>query len=493
MNLNKLNTRTMLRIVSVVLIALSLTLSANAQVDSTATTKKWTMKECVDIALENNLRIKRSLYNVQTSEANMLQSKGQFLPTVNAFGSYTKNYGRALNPTTNLFVDRNSTTLSPSISGNMPLFQGLRIQYTYRQSQRDLLASTEDLQKAKNDVIINVVTLYINVIFNKELLENSRYQLNSSVQQLERIKKQVEAGSLAMTNQLNQEALVATNEVNLINQENLLNLSILQLKQAMQIHGSEQLDVEVPDIPTEDLILESNAEAIYQAAVATMPEIKAAMMRVESAEFALKASRGSYYPRLGLSASFSSNSSDLNARRSVISDGSYTVGTTPVGQTLGGDPVFPLNYNTTVTESKYSHVDQLDDNRFRNLSLQLNIPILNGFNTRSNVQRAIINRQIADITVKETQNTLRQTIETSYNDALAASRTYHASQKQVHAQEEAFRMNKQRFDVGALNIIEFQISENDLYRAKSDLTRAKYNFIFRKKVLDFYQGKPIEY
>ncbi len=480
----------MVRIVCVALFVLA---SFGAGAQEAVATKKWTMKECVDIALENNLRIKRSIYGVKTSEANLFQSKGQFLPTVNAFGSYTMNYGRALNPTTNLFVDRNSTTISPSISGNLPLFQGLRIQYTFRQSQRDLLASNEDLQKAKNDVIINVVTLYINVIFNKELLENSRYQLNSSIQQLDRIKKQVEAGSLAMTNQLNQEALVATNEVNLINQENLLNLSILQLKQAMQIHGSESLDVEVPDIPAEDLILESDAEAIYQAAVATMPEIKAAMNRVESAQYALKASRGSYYPRLALSASFSSNSSDLNARRSVISDGTYTVGTTPIAQTASGEAVLPLNYNTTISESKYTHADQLNDNRFRNIGLQLNIPILNGFNTRSNVQRSIINKQIAEIAVKETQNTLRQTIETSYNDALAASRTYKASQKQVHAQEEAFRMNTQRFDVGALNIIEYQISQNDLYRAKSDLTRAKYNFIFRKKVLDFYQGKPIEY
>ncbi len=456
--------------------------------------KKLTLKECVDIALENNLRIKRSVYAVETSKANLLQAKGQFLPTINAFGSYQMNFGRALNPTTNLFVDRNSTTISPSISGNLPLFQGLRIQYSYRQTQRDALASNEDLQKAKNDVMLNVVSLYINVIFNKELLENSRYQLNSSLQQLDRIKKQVEAGSLAMTNQLNQEAQVATNELNVINQENILNFSILQLKQAMQLPASEPLDVEIPVVPEEDLILDLNAEAIYQQAVSSMPEIKASMLRVQSAEFALKASRGSYYPRLGVNASFSSNSSDLNVRRSVTSDGTYTVGTTPVGQTaVGNELVLPLNYNTQVVEEKYSQADQLADNRFRNVGLQLNIPILNGFATRSSVQRAKISKEIADITVKETQNTLRQTIETSYNDAIAAVRSYNASQKQVHAQEEAFRMNKQRFDVGALNIIEYQISENDLFRSKSDLTRAKYNFIFRKKVLDFYQGKPIEY
>ncbi len=455
--------------------------------------RKYTLKECVDVALENNLRIKRSVYAVELSRATLLQAKGSFLPSLNAQGSYQLNYGRALNPTTNLFVDRNSTTISPSISGNLPLFQGLRIQYNYRSSQRDVLASDHDLQKARNDITISVVTFYINVIFNKELLDNARYQLNSSQQQLERIMKQVAAGSLAMANQLNQEAIVATNELNVINQENALNLSILQLKQAMQIPASEPLDVDVPVIPDADLVLESNAEAIYQQAMGTMPEIKAAMLRVESANFALKASRGSYYPRLGLNASFSSNSSDLNARRSVTSDGTYEVGSTPVGQTVGGELVLPLNYNSQVIEEKYTHGDQLADNRFRNIGLSLNIPILNGFATRTSVQRAKINQELANITVIETRNTLRQTIESAYNDALAAVRSFHASQKQVHAQEEAFRMNKQRFDVGSLNIIELQVSENDLYRAKSDLTRAKYNFIFRKKVLDFYQGKQIEH
>ncbi|MBL7849036.1 MAG: TolC family protein [Cyclobacteriaceae bacterium] len=456
--------------------------------------KKWTLKECVDIALENNLRIKRSVYSVETAKANLLQSKGQFLPTINAFGSYTKNYGRALNPTTNLFVDRNSTTISPSVSGNLPLFQGLRIQNSFKQSQRDMLASNEDLQKAKNDVILNVVSLYINVIFNKELLDNARFQLRSSMTQLDRIKKQVEAGSLSMSNQLNQEATVATNELNVINQENTLNLSLLQLKQAMQVPGSEQMDVEVPAIPAEDLVLDSNAESIYQAAVASMPEIKASMLRVQSAEYALKASRGSYLPRLALNASISSNSSDLNSKSSFVGDQSVLIPSTRVSAvTAGGENVYNLVPNGYFVSEKYTHNQQLEDNVFKNFAVQLNIPILNGFATRSSVQRAKINKDIADIVVKETQNTLRQTIETAYNDALAAVRTYNASQKQVGAQEEAFRMNKQRFDVGALSIIEYQISENDLYRAKSDLTRAKYNFVFRKKVLDFYQGKPIEY
>jgi outer membrane protein len=465
------------------------------------TKKEWTLKECVDIALENNLRIKRSIYNVETFKANMLQAKGAFLPTLNANALVSNNYGRALNPTTNLFVDRNSTTTSPQINSSVTLFNGLRLQNTFKQNQRDVLAADYDLQKAKNDVILNVVTLYTNVIFNQELHENAKYQLNSSQQTLERIKKQVDAGALSLSNQLNQEAQVATNELNEINQGNALLLSILQLKQAMQIPGSEPMEIQIPDLELEDLVLDQNAESVYQVALNTMPEIKSAMLKVESAEMAMKANRGSYLPRLTLNGSISSNSSSLNVNSSIANwDGKTWIippdgvanGPSGINGTTGEYVYRAVPAGTIVTEN-YSHASQLSDFIFKSVSLQLTIPILNGFATRAAVQRSMINREVADVTVKETQNTLRQSIETAYNDAAAASRSYTSSLKQVKAQEEAYRMNKQRFDVGALNIIEYQISENDVYRAKSDLTRAKYNFIFKKKVLDFYQGKQIEY
>ena len=161
--------------------------------------------------------------------------------------------------------------------------------------------------------------------------------------------------------------------------------------------------------------------------------------------------------------------------------------------TAGNQQVYAYQANLVQISPEYNQADQLKDNVFKSVSLQLNIPILNGLATRANVQRAIINKEIAQISITETQNTLRQSIESAFNDAQAASRSYASSLKQVKAQEEAYRMNKQRFEVGALSVIEYQVSENDLYRAKSDLTRSKYNFIFKKKILDFYQGKPIEF
>jgi outer membrane protein len=453
-------------------------------------TKQWSLQECVNVALENNLRVKRGLFGVQNYQSFLLQYKMAFLPTFSVGGSYGENFGRAVNPVTNLFVTRNSNNINVQANASWTLFNGLKIQNTFRQGQKDVAAADADLNKAKNDVILNVVTYYINVIGNKELLENARYQLNSSEQTLDRIKKQVDAGALSISNQYNQEAQVATNEVNAVNQENALNLSVLQLKQVMQLPASTPVDVQIPELEPQDLILSLTPEDIYQLALVNMPEIRSANLKVESAYFALKANKGNYYPRLTFNAFAQSNYSSLSDGPRSRPNG--TTLSTPIGYTAAGDIVYTQVPGTEVYTDSYGRRDQLKDNLYKGVNLQLNIPIFNGLQTRTSVQRSAISKELAEITVRETENTLRQSIETAYNDATAAAKTYSSSLKQVAAQQEAVRMNKQRFEIGALNIIDYQISENDLFRAKSDLTRAKYNFIFKTKVLDFYQGKQIE-
>ncbi len=457
--------------------------------------QKLTLQECVRIALENNLRIKRGVYNVESYGINLLQNKMAFLPTLNLGGAYGKNYGRALNPVTNTFVNRNSNTINLQATAGLTVFNGLRIQNTFRQSQRDFAASSLDLTKAKNDVMLTVVTNYLNVILNRELYENARFQLESSNQQLDRIKKQVDAGALPLSNQLTQEAQVATNEVNMISQENALNLALLALKQSMQVPASTGIEPVIPDLSLEDTMLPLTAEDIYQLALVNMPEIKSANLKVESADLGLKAAQGSLYPRLTLNGSAQSNYSSISDGPRFTSQNSVqTVQVGYVGAT--GQPVYADNVLVPVVtkvSDTYGKSDQLQDNLYKSLSLQLSVPIFNGLQTRTNVQRALVTKKLADVTVQETQNTLRQSIESSYTDALAAAKTYASSLKSVRAQEEAYRMNKQRFEIGALSFVEYHVSENDLFRAKSDLTRAKYTFIFRKKVLDFYQGKTIEF
>jgi outer membrane protein len=476
--------------------------------NTTPAVKPLSLPECVDIALKNNLRVRRSLYNVETYKINRFAAGMNFLPSLNAGASYGFNYGRSINPVTNQYINRQLNSVNAQLNGNWLLFNGLRVTNSFRQSKVDVEAADEDLQKAKNDVIINVVTLYINVIFNKELLETNKYQLSSGQQQLERITKQVAAGSLPKSNQLTQEAQVATFEVNVINQENALNLSMLQLKQAMQIPASEPMDVIVPELELENLILDSSPDDIYAQSVKTMPEIRSAMLKVQSAQLGLKAAKGSLYPRLSFNASafsnYSSASRDVNnsgiTGYNIVQTTGQPVGYASVGGVpamVGDQPVLvnAINYVPiyAVENDKYTEREQLKDNLAKNFSLQLQIPIFNNWSTRASVQRAAIQNELARINEIETQNTLRQTIETAYNDAYAASKTYAANLKQVSAREEAYRMVLQRFEIGAANFAEKQIAENDLFQSRSDLTRAKYNFIFRKKILDFYQGKQIEY
>lgn len=474
-----------------ILLLIAVLISTFSFAQDSTQTAGWDLQECIKVALENNLGVRRSVYNIRNYEIGLFQSKMALLPTVNFSGSYGKGYGRSLNPVSNLYINRNTDNINVQANSSLTLFNGFKLQNAIRQSQRDYDASNEDLKKAKNDVIISVSTLYINVIFNQELYENAKYQLASSQAQLDRIVKQVAAGALPKSDQLNQEAQVATNEVNLINQENALNLSMLQLKQAMQVPASSILTVVVPVLAAEDLILDQNAEEIYAIALSVMPEIKSSLLKAESAEMALKASKGSLYPRISFNASAQSNYSSASNRPIYELDGGTQQ--QQIGYTQSNEPVYTTVPTASLVSNSYGEKDQLQDNLFKQLSVGITIPIFNGWQTRSAVQRAAVNKELADISIEQTKNTLRQTIETSYNDALAASKTYTSSLKQVSAREEAYRMVQHRFEIGAVNYVEYQIAENTLFQAKSDLARAKYNFIFRKKILDLYQGKTIEF
>jgi outer membrane protein len=457
----------------------------------------WTLKQCIDYALANNLTIQRSGYNVQSIELDYNQSRWNMLPTLNLGTTVGYNWGRSIDPVTYQYTTQQLNSINPQATSNVTLFNGLRLQNNLKQNQRNYYASQQDLAKAKNDVSLNIASLYINVIFNKEQLQNAKFQLGSSQSQLDRVRKQVAAGALPRSEELNIDAQAATNEVTVVQQENILNLSLLQLKQALQLPASTPLDVEVLEIQVEDLILDQSRDQIYDIAKQTMPEIRSANLKVESSYYASKAARGNLFPRLTLGGSVNSNYSSSSDRQRFIPDGGDPVvtGSKPIGYVQGTNQVVlqPIMTPSGRTEDSYGKSAQLKDNVYRSLGLTLSIPIFNNMQSRYALQRTLINREVAVISAKETENTLRQNVETAYNNALAASKTYNASLRQVQAREEAFRMMEQRMSAGAANSFEYQVSQNDLFRARTDLTRAKYDFIFRKKVLDFYQGKPLQY
>lgn len=453
----------------------------------------WTLSQCIAYAWQNNITVKRSEYNVEESKIISQQSDFSRLPSVNAQGSYGYSWGRGLDPVSNRFVTQEITSSGVGAQASLPLINGLNIQNTIRQNKMSYQASEFDLAKVKNDVALTVAVNFINVVFSKEQLENARFQLASSQQQLDRAKKQVAAGALPRSEELNLDAQVATNELTVIQRENALNLALLQLKQVLQIPASQPLEVVVPDLDPEDLMLDQDRDQIFETANQVMPEIKSAKLRVESSYYGVKAARGSLLPRLSLNGVVQTNYSSA-AETEFFPDGTADFSQSPTGylnQSLT-DPVFALIPNGEFRDT-YGFDQQFKDNIYRTLTLQLSIPIFNGLQSRTSYQRSKINRERAKLTELEVSNTLRQNVETAYNDALAAAKTYNSSQRQVQAREEAYRMTSQRYENGATNYVDYQVAENELYRAKSDLVRAKFDFIFKKKVLDFYQGKPLEY
>ncbi|MFM8913710.1 MAG: TolC family protein, partial [Flammeovirgaceae bacterium] len=350
----------------------------------------YTLKECVDIALKNNLTVRRNQLGVETAEVNLLQARMNMLPSVNFSGSTGYNWGRSIDPTTNQFIDQRIQNANINGNASLLLFNAFRVMNTIRQSVNDKAAADNDYTKARNDVILTVITTYTSVIFNRELLQTAQFQQKTTEQQLERTKKLEQAGSVPIGNVLDLEAQLATNELNAVQRENAYNLSLLQLKQALQLPGSTPMEVEAPELGVDEQALVETTEQVYDIARQNMPEIKAAVFRVESSNFGLKAARGNLFPRLSLNGSAFTNYSSA----SKVFNGFTITDPNPVIGFIGGDPTIVANQVRSIQPSGQASLiekpfsDQFSDNISRAANLTLTIPVLNGFNARANVMRS---------------------------------------------------------------------------------------------------------
>ncbi|MBN3581819.1 TolC family protein [Algoriphagus aestuarii] len=415
------------------------------------------LETAVAIALENNLTLKRSELNQLSNEATLLQNQGQRLPNLNAGTSYGVRWGRSINPVTNLFETARIGNVNVSASSNATIFAGNQINNSIKQSKVDLEAGMYNIEATKNNITLNIINLFINVVFNREQVNVAENQLSTTKDQLARTTKLVEAGSLPLSDQLDVQAQNATNEVNLVNARNNYNIAKLNLAQALQIPYSPEFSVVEPEFEiNETLMATETPRDIYEAAIETMPEIKAAQANIESADLGVKLAKAGYYPTLGVGANIFSNYVD---------------------QAFGTE--------------RPSFGQQIENNLSEAVNLQLNIPIFSRLNNKATVQRAKVQKQISEVAALEAENQLRNDIETAYNSALAAQLTYESSLVQVQSLQETFRIAQQRFDLGAINSVDFQVAQNNLFNAQADLLNAKYTYIFRVKVLDFYLGNPI--
>lgn len=475
-----------------IILGLGLLLSVNlARGQESQTT--FTLEECINYAWENNLSVRNNQLSQLNNEIALKQSKMALLPSLGAGGSVGKSFGRSIDPVSNSFVSRDFTTGNLQASSSITLYNGGVLRNTIKQNELNLEASAFDLEKAKNDIGLQVATNFLNVLLNKEQLENAKYQREITAAQLDRTMKQVQAGALPMTNQLDLESQLASNEVQVINAENALNLATLSLKQAMQMSADVPFQISAPEVEIEDVKLAmEDPSSIFQIAVDNQPDVKSAELGIEASDMGVRISKGAFLPSVSLNGSISTNYSDQ--ARQLIGTQSIVVPAQQIGFVQGSnDAVFSNPSTQTVPQysDTYNTTDQFKDNLGQSVRVSLNVPIFSRYSNSANLQRAEINKQRAEIQAQTVKNTLRQNIESAYNSAIAALKSYEASQKRVAALEESFRATEQSYNVGSANFVDYQVANNNLFAARTDLVRAKFEYVFRAKILDFYLGNPI--
>lgn len=418
---------------------------------------KLTLEQSVAIALENNLNLKRTELNLLSSEATLLESKGQMLPSFSMGASSGFRWGRSINPVTNDFESRRIGNVNISGNSSLPLFSGGRIRNSIKQSKLTVAINRLNVETSRNDISLNTINLFINVAFAMEQLNISKSQLKTSIDQLERARSLVRAGSLPKADQLDLEAQKATNELEVINAENNLRIAKLNLSQALQLPFDDSFGIIIPELDVSGLEIGNlRVGEVYAIAESFLPEIKAAELAIKSADYGVKIAKGGYSPSLNLSVNIFSNYVDQSTFQTA-------------------DPI----------------LQQFENNLSQSANIGLNIPVFSNFRNMAGVQRARVQRHLSEIQQTETKNILRQDIESAYTSAYAAEQSYRSSLLRVEALGESFRMAQQRFEVGAINAVDFQVAQNNLFNAEADLVNAKYQYVFSIKVLDFYLGNPL--
>jgi outer membrane protein len=453
--------------------------------------EKWSLEKCIEYAIENNIQVKMQDLSTKSSNEAYLKSKMTFLPNLN--GSASQNYalGRSVDPYTNQFSERNVSSNNFSLSSSLTLFNGFQNINSLKQASLNFQASLEDLQKAKNDISLNLASAFLQILFSDELVYVAQNQVELSKQQTDRNKKLFEAGSIAQGNYLEMQSQLASDEMQLVSAENQLVMSNLTLSQILELGFNDSIQIEKPSIPDPELnFILPDPETVYTEALQKLPQIKSAELRMKSAQKGLAVAQGYRSPRLTLSGGISTMYSSNSQKISNISLGTPQLTGYADNGTTTPFEVYSYNYNYDYTKPSFN--SQLKDNNSKSISFNLTIPIFNNWQANYSVSSAKINALNYKYSYDLAEKQLQKEIQQAYADATASFRKYVASKKAVTASQESFRYIQQKFDVGMVTTVDFNLAKNNLSKAQSELIKAKYEFIFRAKILDFYRGIPIK-
>lgn len=448
--------------------------------------KNWTLEDCIHHAFENNIQIKQFRLGIDNAEINLMQSRMNMLPNLNGYVSHGWNWGQAIDRFTNQFATERVQSNNFYGQSSFTVFSGFQKMNRYRQSQLDVMASKLDTDNFMDDIALNIATAYLQILFAEELAEIAVNQLDITQQQVQRMEKLVAAGTLARGDLLMVEAQLAAEELQVVQAQNNLEMSLLTLAHMLDLPSAEGFQIAKPEIELyESRSMTMTPEQIYSNAVQKRPGIQSAEIKVESAVKGLAIARGNQIPTVNLVAFWGTGYS-----------GAQRIGRNPffeeiaIGYDSEMNPVYTKVQRFETFDIK-PFIDQFSDNNNHTIDFRVNIPIFNGWNTRSNISRARIGIENARYEHEAARLQLNKTIQQAWADATASLKQYAASEKKVAATEESFNYAEQRFNIGMLTSLDYNNAKNELQRAQSEMLQAKYDYVFKTKVLDFYMGIPI--
>ena len=422
--------------------------------------QSWTLRECINYATAHNINILQAEIAVEQSEVEANTAKWARLPNLNASGSQSFNWGRTQTAIkdedtgdyTTKYVDTSSRGTNMSLSTSIPVFTGFQIPSQYNLSKLNLKASMADLQKAKEDLAINIASAYLQALFNKELYQVALGQAALSQEQYSRIETLEKLGKASVAELAEAKSRVAQDELNVVQTNNNYRLAILDLTQLIELETPEGFEVANPDEAFQLNPL-TPPDEVFSSAIANKPSILAAQARLEGSKENIKIAQSALYPSINLNGS------------------------------LG------TNYYSTLNRS---FSQQLGDNFSRYVGISLNIPIFNRFATRNRVRSAKLQRDNYALQLENAKKTLYKEIQQAWYNATAAQSKYASSEAAAEASQASFELTSKKYENGTATAVAYNEAKQNLMKAQSDELQAKYEYIFRSKILDFYKGIEIE-
>jgi outer membrane protein len=450
----------------------------------------WSLEKCINHALENNITVKQFELADQMAELNLKESEHSRYPNLGINSSSGYNFGRTIDPVTNQFENQTIRYSSFQLNTGVMLFGGGQISNTIKQNREEALAAREDLKQARNDVALNVATVYLNVLFAQERLTTANQRLELSTEQLVQVDKQIKAGALPLNERLQLEAQLALDEQAIIEAENTLDLAYLNLKQALQLDPFLNIQIEVPDLdPDSSSEVESlTTEYVYQQAYNNQPEIKAARIRRASADIGVDLAKAGFYPTLSLFGNVNTTYSSLT----LIPTGEFETVTTPLTFRIQGMDVDAEIVSQSPLLEEPTYFRQLEDNFGQGIGISLNVPILSNYRNKAAVERAKISVQNTHLEGTLVEQNLKTEVQQAVSNVKSAARAYFAANKTLEAQGAAYNNTLRKFELGAANSFELSTSKTNLDNSRIEAVIAKYDYIFKQKVVDYYLGREIK-